>query len=379
MAPELALRRLPRPAPGGRIKVVLDPMMGSGTIPVIAALRGYRAVGFDLDPLALLIARTWGRPLRADIYIARAEEVAARAAERLDGEFEGGAAEKQFVDFWFDPETQRKLVALAAAIGEAPKGIRPALWCAFSRLIITKDASVSRARDVSHSRPHRVRDVATVDALERFPRAARDVARRHARLGLVRPSVDALKLGMADARALPLGDHSVDLTMTSPPYLNAIDYMRGHRMSLVWMGHDLESLRKVRAVAIGTERGHWESAELDGALRGVAVGGTTTPRGKALLQRYALDLDEVFAEQSRVLRRDGRLTVVVADGTLQGTPVRVGRLCVQLAARHGFRLTSRRSRSLPGSRRYLPPPLAGSNGDLHKRMRRETALTFAIR
>ena len=29
---------------------------------------------------------------------------------------------------------------------------------------------------------------------------------------------------------------SVDLTVTSPPYLNAIDYLRGHKMSLVWMG-----------------------------------------------------------------------------------------------------------------------------------------------
>ena len=29
---------------------VLDPMMGSGTIPVLAALQGHAAVGLDMDP-----------------------------------------------------------------------------------------------------------------------------------------------------------------------------------------------------------------------------------------------------------------------------------------------------------------------------------------
>jgi hypothetical protein len=42
----------------------------------------------------------------------------------------------------------------------------------------------------------------------------------------------------------------------------------------------------------------------------------------------------------------------------------------------GFRLTSRRTRPLPDGRRYLPPPLSGSNGSLDRRMRIETALTF---
>ena len=36
---------------------VMDPMMGSGTAIVEAFLRGRRAVGFDIDPLALMICR----------------------------------------------------------------------------------------------------------------------------------------------------------------------------------------------------------------------------------------------------------------------------------------------------------------------------------
>jgi len=377
MAPELALRRLPRPHPRGRKKVVLDPMMGSGTIPVMAALRGYQAIGFDIDPLALLIARTWGRPLKVEGYVSVADAVVESARRSRLSRFRSDSETEAFVDYWFDCEAKAKLVKLAASIEAAPDRYRAALWCAFSRLIITKDASVSLARDVSHSRPHRVRDKALVDPLTRFPAAARNIARRHARLAADRPAAKLLRLGKGDARALPLDDRSVDFAMTSPPYLNAIDYLRGHRLSLVWMGYRLGELRELRAEAIGSERGHWENSELEPVLQGV-VAPNISDRAKALLLRYALDLDDVLAEQARILRRDGRLTLVVADGVLVGTPVRVARLCVQVARRHGFRVTSRRSRDLPSARRYLPPPLAGSKGDLHRRMRVETALTFAL-
>jgi ribosomal protein L11 methylase PrmA len=73
MAPELALRRLPRTHCGEEVSTVLDPMMGSGTIPVLASVDGHRAVGFDTDPLAVMIARTWGRPLDCTRYLESAE------------------------------------------------------------------------------------------------------------------------------------------------------------------------------------------------------------------------------------------------------------------------------------------------------------------
>ena len=64
MAPELALRRL-RKNPK---KVVLDPMMGSGTIPVLAAHQGHEAIGFDMrNERFQLAAMNETEPSAADI------------------------------------------------------------------------------------------------------------------------------------------------------------------------------------------------------------------------------------------------------------------------------------------------------------------------
>ena len=351
-------------------------MMGSGTIPVLAALRGHKASGFDVDPLALLIARTWGRRLDGDLFVRTAESVA-RAARAAD-ESEVPAADPEtraFIDYWFDPLAQTRLSALAQAIGGVENELQGALWCAFSRLIITKDAGASRARDVSHSRPHRVRDEASFDPIQRFPVAARDVARRHHSLAATRPRNEPLRLERADARELPLDDESVDVAMTSPPYLAAIDYLRGHRLSLVWMGYSLAELRELRGAAIGSERGTWQAGALDEIVDD-ALPQQARPRTRAVFRRYVEDLDVVLNELVRVLRPRGQLTLVIADSTLYGAPIALGPVVERLARRAGLRRTGTHARALSEGRRYLPPPMNGSKESLDRRMRSETCLIF---
>ena len=77
MSPQLALESLPRRQ--DRPFRVLDPMMGSGTIPVLAAMRKHKAIGFDLDPLAVMIARAWGRSLVSRTFMRAAKQVARMA------------------------------------------------------------------------------------------------------------------------------------------------------------------------------------------------------------------------------------------------------------------------------------------------------------
>jgi hypothetical protein len=101
------------------------------------------------------------------------------------------------------------------------------------------------------SRPHKVSDKTAIRPIEQFEVAVRAVMaavpfrRTH--------STTRASIRKADARKLPLNASSVDIAICSPPYLNAIDYLRGHKFSLVWMGYNVEDLRRVRATDIGTE------------------------------------------------------------------------------------------------------------------------------
>lgn len=387
MAPSVLWRRIGDSSHPLRI---LDPMSGSGTTAVVSRLRGHRVIAFDSDPLALLISRVWSSDVDPEKMRRAGARVLERANEiclsiRLRDSYPLGSDDetRSFVRYWFDRPNRKQLSALAIAIG----GVRGAaermfLWCAFSRLIITKKSGASLAMDVSHSRPHKVYRTAPIRPFEHFLKALEIILR-------AAPFVDGTEMPQAaiqegDARSLPLRARSIDLVVTSPPYLNAIDYLRGHKLSLIWMGYRLSELRKLRSASVGAELVSLGLIEEHEYIRkAMARMGRTEElpaRSQGMLAQYIFDMNQVMSEISRVLKRRGEAILVVGDSTVRGTFVRNSWALTFLGKRHGLTLVSSRRRPLLENKRYLPPPQHGSSGNkLRARMREEVVLAFIKR
>jgi hypothetical protein len=258
--------------------------------------------------------------------------------------------------------------------------IRDALWCAFSRLIITKQAGASRAMDLSHSRPHRYFRRAPVLPFDGFEVSVQRVARSCiGHLDENRGPAAIIRCG--DARLLPLQSESIDLVVTSPPYLNAIDYMRCSKFSLVWMNYTIGALREMRAGSVGTEIALKSGAEYDlsqEVIRSLRLRPKLSTRQHGMLSRYVDDMRRSVCESARVLAHGGRAIYVVGENTVRGTFIPNSRLIEAIAANAGLRTVSVVSRNLPPSRRYMPPPKRnGKEAGLNLRMRREVVLSFA--
>ncbi len=364
---------------------VLDPMAGSGTTLVVARTLGHESIGFDTDPLAVLLARVWCGDVSESSARRIAERVLDLARRRARGlslrdSYPASAYDetRKFVRYWFDETNRRQLAALAAAISELQnRPVRDVLWCAFSRMIITKQAGASLALDVAHSRPHRVTDKNLIRPFDHFLRAVGQVLAampfkaQHAR-------GPRATIKIADARDLPLEGSSVDVVVSSPPYLNAIDYLRGHKFSLVWMGYDVADLRQVRAANIGTEvsvGAELENPVVARALHRMGDLDGLPERQKRLLARYVGDMNKTIGELHRVLVPCGRAVLVVGDCTMRGVYVRNSRALAYLSEHHGLEVVRRRRRKLPPNRRYLPPPSSHESGPmLQNRLRTEVLL-----
>ena len=138
-------------------------MSGSGTVLAVAHSKGHHAVGVDLDPLAVLISRVWTTAIdveatqcAATAVLEHARRIFASLSTRDAYPRNADSETRQFTRYWFDDYARRQLASLATAIEfTRDRTIREALWCAFSRLIITKQSGASLAMDLSHSRPHR--------------------------------------------------------------------------------------------------------------------------------------------------------------------------------------------------------------------------------
>jgi DNA modification methylase len=381
MAPEIAIAELGRLTPGS---MVLDPMMGSGTVLRHAVELGHKAVGFDMDPLAVLMSRVWSTRVSNESVeaMSRALFDAMPADDSVSLRWIDDDEETAlFVSFWFGDAQRRDLRRLAFTLNElgleatpAQKAAVDVLRIAMSRIIITKSAGASLANDVSHSRPHKVKQSSEFDVIGAFRRSLNLVKGRLQTI----PKGARVRASLGDARRLARGHASMaDLVLTSPPYLNAIDYMRGHKLSLVWLGHSVGDLRDIRSASIGAERKATEDVTKVARTvqRAMVHSDQLAARHLAMVERYSLDLVSMMQQTARVLKPEGKAILVVGNSCLKDVFITNSAGVKKAATAAGLRFLNETIRELPSNNRYLPMPKE-SDSALGKRMRTESILTF---
>ncbi len=123
-----------------------------------------------------------------------------------------------------------------------------------------------------------------------------------------------LEVFATDARSIPLDNDSVDLVITSPPYINVFNYHQNYRKAMELMGR---RPLQVATSEIGSNRKHRYN------------------RFFTVIQ-YCLDLLEVLHEIKRLLKRDGTAVFVIGrESTVRGARFKNGELLAQVAVAEG--------------------------------------------
>jgi len=126
-----------------------------------------------------------------------------------------------------------------------------------------------------------------------------------------------------DARHIPLANGSIDVVLTSPPYVNVFNYHQNYRRVVELIGHDLLSVARSE---IGSNRKH---------------------RSNRLLTviQYCLDMQLALLEIARVLRKGGTAILVVGrESNVLGQRFENGRAIYALAGTCGLTLDRRLER-----------------------------------
>ncbi len=357
---------------------VLDPMCGSGITLLEGWAAGRSVIGVDLDPLARrqAAARTIAlcpSEIReaGQAALRRAEDLAAGLGAYSDPleavRADMDASTREFLDYWFFPATQHDLACLTLAIKEEPDpDLRNLLEVIFSSTIVTKSGGVSRARDLAHTRPHRVSDKVPKPPISLFANLVERAADAYASID--RDAVGDCRIVAGDARAVPLPESSVDLIVTSPPYANALDYMRAHKFSLAWLGDPIPSLTRLRGKYIGSESARSPAdagfgAQLPADVEAVVERIATADAAKSrVLRRYFADMSASITEMERVLRPGSAAVIVVGPSTMRGIPVPTHDCLAYLATQAGLNVVRVSPRQLDRDRRMMPARTAGRAG-----------------
>lgn len=391
--------------------VVLDPMSGSGTTVLEAFLAGRQAIGFDIDPLALLLTKVKVTPLDqyqvgkvghqvivgANSSVRNNSDILARELERR-----WDARTQEFIDYWFARQTQIELLALLHEIERvSDPTIQAFLLLTLSSVIITKSGGVSLARDLGHTRPHRVKVVYASsgtllegqELLDQNPprlehliktlRSPLDEFEKRLRKNMegiraVEPGSCKPRVEPGNAQSLPLEDNTADLIVTSPPYAsNAIDYMRAHKFSLVWLGYPVDDLGQRRRGYIGGEAIldiQFEAlpAYTERLVSEIAV---LDVRKGLVLRRYYSEMTRVLREMFRILKPSRAAIVVVGSSVMRGQDIEVGPCLADIGQALGFSVPKIGVRGLDRDRRMMPTANSvNRNSQIQQRMHEEYVL-----
>ncbi|HVD38999.1 MAG TPA: DNA methyltransferase [Solirubrobacterales bacterium] len=289
--------------------LVWDPMCGSGTTLVEAALADRPAIGGDLNPIAVLVARAKTTMLR-DAELA---EVRALAADLIAAAQKGTptAAVPDFPnrDHWFEPHVSSELAeGLHRIEALDSENALTVARCAFSAIVVPVSNQESETRwsaKRTEAVPGRV--------LLRLAKRLQDSADQLEAAG---PSFScAVDVRLEDARKTSVPPESAQLVVTSPPYANSHDYYLYNKLRMFWLGYDV---REVQEAEIGSRNRHSDKGES--------------------VESYLGAMADVIAEIQRKIVAGGHIAVVIGDAVIRKEFFDMGALISDLAVGLGLTL-----------------------------------------
>lgn len=221
MIPQVARKLLCEYAPEGRLSLVFDPYVGSGTTLVEASLRGVKSVGTDINPLARFISGVKTRRFSLDAVRGAASYIAAKAIIYAPAHVRNTDFSRiTNSEFWYSCDSLYRLSYLDQTIMEVDPAVRDFFLLCLSETV----------REVSFTRNGEFkRYKMSTKQLEKFKPDVflifeKKIERNMRGLELYNAATHddiASVYGFDTTKNIPsdiLSEASVDMVITSPPY-----------------------------------------------------------------------------------------------------------------------------------------------------------------
>ena len=242
--------------------VILDPFVGSGTVLLEASYLSLEAYGFEINPAAYIMSHTY-----EFINDSQKKEVLKNLRNIIDQEFplrifEVSDQVENLVD---------KLQNTRNMLPDRSKVL-------FDALVIILDVCNNKiTQEFIQKKFLHLSNIITKLPYSQKP----------------------IRVGLSDARSLPLKNNQIDFVVTSPPYINVFNYHQNYRQSAEILGWDLLKIAKSE---IGSNRANRSN------------------RFYTVVQ-YCLDMGDILKELARVSKQQARIVLIVGqESNVLGVP-----------------------------------------------------------
>ncbi|MBS3068407.1 hypothetical protein J4450_06890 [Candidatus Micrarchaeota archaeon] len=301
-------------------KLLLDPFCGCGTSMLTAKGAGLNAIGFDISPIAVLASQ-----VKCENYdkneiegIRKFLDISKLPEANFDWQFELFSPRAVF-----PRSNYNALLSLRQAIDTVENGkIRNLLLLTLVSIIpqvgiFIKDGGVLRIDKRKHAMP-------TKEAFRRKLKNMIYDLEKHAVVG------EVPEISQGDARAMQVADNSIDIIVTSPPYLNNVDYTKVYGLELSLMFLDKSITKQIRGESVRSFI--TSNVPPDSVPPEIGDAGIKVP----VIGNYFSDLEKTLIEIKRVLKTGSACYLIIGNSVVYGLQIFVDELLAEMAERLGM-------------------------------------------
>lgn len=212
--------------------IVLDPFCGIGTIPLEANLLERNSIGFDLNPYAYLIAsaKMIRKPLSSHLKFLKT--ISLKPDKKIINTI------PEWTHEFYNEKTLPELLTLIQILKEKKKIF--VLGCLIGVAQGHRIGHISKASALTL--PYRPRPDDPGEYKEVIPRLEQKIRRMYKDEFIHYPSGIIRKI---DSRKMPLDDNQVDCIVSSPPYLDNLDYVNSNRLRIALLGYSSDIAKEI--------------------------------------------------------------------------------------------------------------------------------------
>ena len=334
-----------------------DPFMGSGTTIVTAISKGFQASGTDINKISHLVTKVKSKPIepiylekKVNQFLSALSFLDPSQNELYDTPIKPIIPEKHIekIDYWFSTEHKNQLGTILTVISsEQDETIREFFGVAFSNIL--KNCSIWSKSSTKPTRDLKKKPTNPYSAMRKHLMKMQRGNEQFYRVVPIRDNYDEyLKIRAGNAKEQPVPDNSVDLIVSSSPYVTSYEYADLHQLSTIWLNL-ADDLSEYRKDFIGTSHKQYENKRLKSQIAaGIACEmSSKSPKKSEEISAFFIDMEEVFDESFRILKRGGRCCYVIGNTRLKGVDILNAEVFAESLQYAGFKLDRIIKREIP--------------------------------
>jgi len=317
--PQIVSRLIARYTKEGDL--VVDPFGGCGTTLVESKVMCRPSIGVDINPVAVLMTKAKTTPIKPLVLARTFIELKYRLGS-YGSQTKVETSDHERIDYWFKPEQKRKLAFISSEISKIKdRDARDFFYCGFSNIL--KNCSIWLQKS---NKPTRDFKKKPIDSFVAFSRQIKAMLRGNTdfyNLLQERGCVETFcKVFCTDARKIPAKSNSVSLIVTSPPYVTSYEYADLHQLTALWFEYT-KNISDFRKRFIGTSFHTEKEIDLNSEVARNIVEklGKKHKKTATEVATYFSEMNQVFREMYRILKKGGKTAIVIGNTKLKGVEI----------------------------------------------------------